>query len=367
MGLGGLEKEFQRAQRDRVMAVALHIKRLPGDHMTRDPLGGGLLHGFAGGFQNFIKERREVGLEFPANPIVLSLNHARDFESVTLDCQRRADSGFNPPVVVIAKHHALLSRLGLSTVEGVKAFRGELVKDHKGRRDIFCIKTIADDGRPLVLFLKRNWKPYKKDGLHSLLRRGKVWSIARQEWENSQVLGAAGLKTAEPVAYGEECGPLWEKFSFLVTEAAPGAQTLEQFLSECRDRRRRQAVFDALAREIRKLHDAGLATPDLFSRHLFVDESAAPPGLCLIDMTRLNRRSSLPTRIRARDLAALNVTAPLRHVTARERVRFLRLYAGRSNKPLAHRIARRVEYLLQRRKFRRFLEGVPEAVRALTP
>lgn len=324
--------------------------------MTRDQLGGRLLYGFAGGFQNFIEERREIGLELPANSIVLSLNHARDFGSVTLDCQRTAASGFNLPVVVIAKHHALINQLGLATVAGVKAFRGDLVKDHRGRRDIFRIQTAAEDGRALVLFLKRNWRPYKKDGLHSLLRRGKVWSIARQEWENSKVLAAAGLKTAELVAYGEECGPLWEKFSFIVTEAAPGAQTLEQFLRECHDRRRRQAVFDALALEVRKLHGAGLATPDLFARHLFIDESAAPPRFCLIDMARLNRRSSLTTRIRARDLAALNVTAPLRHVTVRERLRFLRLYSGSSNKTLAHRIARRAEHLLQRRKFRRFLE-----------
>jgi len=272
-----------------------------------------------------------------------------------------ADPGFNPPVVVIAKHHALLNRLDLSTVDGVKGFQGELVKDHRGRRDIFRIKTTADDGRALVLFLKRNWRPYKKDGLHSLLRRGKVWSIARQEWENSKKLLGAGLKTAELVAYGEDCGPLWERFSFIVTEAAQGTQTLEQFLRECRDSRRRQAVFDALARQVRKLHDAGLATPDLFSRHLFVDESSDPPGFCLIDMARLDHRPSLAPRIRARDLAALNVTAPLREVTTRERVRFLRLYAGRSDKPLAHRIARRVEYLLQRRKFRRFREGTARA------
>jgi heptose I phosphotransferase len=267
----------------------------------------------------------------------------------------------------MAKHQALLDALGLSTVHAVKAFRGELVKDHKGRRDIFRIKATADDGRPLVLFLKRNWRPYKKDGLHSLLRRGKVWSIARQEWENSKLLAAAGLTTAALVAYGEECGPLWERFSFLVTEAAPGAQTLEQFLRECRDRRRRRAVLDALAGEIRKLHDAGLAAPDLFSRHLFVDESTEPPRFCLIDMARLNQRSSLAARLRARDLAALNVTAPLRDVTARERLRFLRLYSGRSNKPLAHRIARRVEHLLQRRKFRRFLEVPPDAGRERGP
>jgi tRNA A-37 threonylcarbamoyl transferase component Bud32 len=261
-------------------------------------------------------------------------------------------------VVVIAKHQALLERLELSTLGGAKAFRGDLVKDHKGRRDIFRIRTMTDDGRALVLFLKRCWKPYKKDGLASVLRRGKVWSISRREWENSRRLAAAGLKTAELVAYGEDCGPLWEKFSFIVTEAASGAQTLEQFLRECPDPARRRLVFDALAREIRTMHDAGLATPDLFTRHVFVDDRAEPPRFCLIDMARLDHAQPLPARLRARDLAALNITAPLRFVSARERFRFLRVYAGRPDKPFLRRIRRRVDYLLQRRKFRRFLEDV---------
>ena len=259
-------------------------------------------------------------------------------------------------MVVVAKHQALLEKLGLSTLAGVKAFRGDVVKDHKGRRDIFRIKASTDDGRALVLFLKRSWSPYKKDGLASLLRRGRVWSISRREWENSKQLAAAGLKTAGLVAYGEECGPLWEKFSFILTEAAAGGQTLEQFLRDCRDRGHRRRVFDALARDIRKMHDAGLASPDLFTRHLFVDDGAEPPQFCLIDMARLDRRWPLPTRLRVRDLAALNITAPLRFVSARERVRFLRRYDERTDKPLVRRIRRRVEYLLQRRKFRRFDE-----------
>jgi len=259
-------------------------------------------------------------------------------------------------VIVVAKHQTLLDKLGLSTLEGVKAFKGDLVKDHKGRRDIFRIKTSTDDGRTLVLFLKRSWRPYKKDGISSLLRRGKVWSTSRQEWENSRLLAAAGLNTAEPVAYGEECGLLWERFSFILTEAAIGAQTMEKFLHECHDRKHRGRVFAALARDIRKMHDAGLATPDLFTRHVFVDDRAERPRFCFIDMARLNRKQPLPTRWRARDLAALNVTAPLRQATARERVCFLRVYAGRLDKPFARQIRRRVEYLLQRRKFRRFLE-----------
>src|SRR5688572_28279417 len=101
-------------------------------------------------------------------------------------------------------------------MDGVKKFKGELIKDHKGQRDIQ--RVTAPDGR--VLFLKRNWRPYKKDGLASLMARGQVWSQSRVEWENSLALQRAGIAVAELVACGEECGLLWEHFSFILTASA---------------------------------------------------------------------------------------------------------------------------------------------------
>lgn len=248
----------------------------------------------------------------------------------------------------------LVERLNLATLAGVKAFTGDLVKDHRGRRDIFRVRTTDDQGREVILFLKRNWKPYKKDGLSSVLKRGSVWSIAREEWENSMNLQQAGLKTCALVAYGEERGPLWEKFSFILTEAATGNRTVQDFLRECRDAELRMKVLDALALEIRKMHAAGLATPDLFTRHIFVDETVETPVFCLIDMARMDSGKSVSIRTRARDLAALHVTAPLRFVSTRERLRFLRVYSGSVNRGLSRLILQRAGHLLERRKFNDF-------------
>ncbi len=253
---------------------------------------------------------------------------------------------------VIAKYHDLLKRLGLDSLEGVRSFQGELIKNHKGRRDI--LRVVSDTGRErLVFFLKRNWQPYKKDGLHSLVTRGEVWSQSRVEWENAQALARAGIGVAEPVACGEDCGLLWEKFSFILTASARGSTTLDDFLRQCRDPAERRRVFNALARQVRKMHDAGLASPDLFARHIFL-ERGSEPQFCLIDMARLDRRKSLTATLRARDLAALHVTAPLRFVTSRERMRFLAAYGdARELKPL---IRERAEHLLKRRKFGEFFE-----------
>lgn len=255
-------------------------------------------------------------------------------------------------MVVIGRHRAVLERLHLGTVAEVKAFSGPLVKNHRGHRDILRIGTTDDEGKPLTLFLKRNWKPYKKDGLISLLRHRCVWSVSRQEWVNSLALEQAGLRTAPLVAYGEECGPVWENFSFILTEAADGRHTVRDFLRDCHDAARRRTVLDALAVEIGKMHAAGLASPDLFTRHLFVDDNTTPPRFCLIDMARLDARRSLSPRQRARDLAALHVTTPLRFATSRERLRFVRIYAGRDARVLLKWIGRRTRRLLERRKFR---------------
>jgi len=253
-------------------------------------------------------------------------------------------------VFVIAKYHEVLRQLGLDSMEGVKKFQGELIKNHKGRRDIQRVTANAN-GQTLVFFLKRNWKPYKKDGLKSLFTRGEVWSQSRTEWENSLALQRAGLGVAEPIAFGGECGLLWENFSFIITAAASGEMTLDQFLRTRGDASERRRVFHSLAKQIRKMHDAGLASPDLFARHIFV-EQGTEPKFCLIDMARLDRRRKLSPKLRARDLAALNATMPLRFVTDAERKTFFTMYG--LDAQTERLMNTRMKRLLERRKFADF-------------
>ena len=259
-------------------------------------------------------------------------------------------------MIHLARHQTVLQRLGLSTLEQVRAFQGETIKAHReGRRDILRIQTCDETGAPLVLYLKRTWCAYKKDGLRTLLRHGRVWSVSREEWENSLRLHQAGLKTAPLVAYGEDCGWWHEHFSFLITESVEGEGTLEQFLQECRDPGRRQLVLDALARDIRRMHQAGLAMPDLFTWHIYLELAGDQPVFYFIDMARLDRRAGSSLSGRIRDLAALNVTAPLRLVSTRERFRFLRVYDGKIDRKLLRGISARMEQLLHRRKYAGFM------------
>jgi hypothetical protein len=251
----------------------------------------------------------------------------------------------------IAKYHDLLRQLGLDTIEGVKNFKGKMVKRRSGKRDIQQITLPNNHGPGIVLYLKRNWQPHKKDGLHSLVTRGEVWSQCRVEWENSLALQRNSIAIAEPVACGDECSPFWEKFSFILTEAAHGEMTLYDFIQTCPDSHERRRVLEALALWVRKFHDAGFASPDLFSRHIFLERGQAPK-FCLIDMARLDQKEYIPSKLRARDLAALNISAPMRFLAARARLQFLKIYGG--DDELQRAIVKRTAYLLARKKFRDF-------------
>jgi tRNA A-37 threonylcarbamoyl transferase component Bud32 len=256
--------------------------------------------------------------------------------------------------VFTSRDNPLISRLGLTTLEAVRTYvPTHLVKNHRGHRDILRIDTATPDGQPLTLFLKRVWRSAKKDGLKTLLRFGRVHSVCRVEWDNCDALNRAGIPTSPLVAFGEENGLLWERFSFILTAAAPG-QPLEDFLRDTplSSPLRRQTLA-ALAAFVRRLHHAGLFSPDLFTRHIFVANPGPNPTFTLIDMARLDRASPGSARLCARDLAALNITAPLSKVTRTERLRFLMAYDP-AGAILVPRIRRRVNYLLKRRKYQPF-------------
>jgi len=257
-------------------------------------------------------------------------------------------------VVVIDQYEPVLRRLGLVTLDQVRAFQGSLVKNHRGRRDILRIDTTTEKGDPLVLFLKRILKPYRKDGLASLLSSGRVRSQSRQEWDNSRILLKYDIPVARPVAYGESCGLLWEHFSYLITEAATGSVTLDTFLRSCPDTATRQVVLSEMARLVRRLHDAGLASPDLLGRHVFLNLQTATHGFCLIDMARLDQFQRTPLRLRARDLASLHVSIPKASASTEERDTFLTQYCGEdfSTTRILPLIRHRTRHLLSQRRHR---------------
>jgi hypothetical protein len=267
--------------------------------------------------------------------------------------------------MIVEMHHERLRELGLDSMRGVMDFRGgEVVARHADRRDVTRIESTssAGEGGTKVLFLKRVRLPYRRNGIKSLLTSGRVRSLSRIEWDNMAALRDAGFGVADLVAWGEECGPLWERFSFILTGDAGenGARPdLRKYLERNPPRAQRRQVLSTLARWVRRLHDVGWSYPDLFSRHIFVGLSGDAPDYRLIDVARLERSRRTSDKLRARDLAALNASLPMRVVSKAERVRFLHDYSDENDvRPLMKLIELRMRTLLKRSKFRGFADKV---------
>src|SRR4051794_4316281 len=103
----------------------------------------------------------------------------------------------SPTMFVVARYQQQLADLGLTTLDAIKHCEGEPVTRHDVRRDV--IRLTVGGGDPVVFYLKRNWHSLLKDGLISILKRGRVYSASRIEWENSEAVAKAGLPTAELV------------------------------------------------------------------------------------------------------------------------------------------------------------------------
>lgn len=73
-------------------------------------------------------------------------------------------------MILIERHHALLEKVGLSTLDGVRSFQGEIIERIPGKRDVQRFRVKAESGRELVFYLKRHWRSDRKDALLSLLK-----------------------------------------------------------------------------------------------------------------------------------------------------------------------------------------------------
>ena len=249
----------------------------------------------------------------------------------TLSLHKRVASSRPRTRVIVKRHAAILAVLGIDQFRGAWRFAGgSLVKRHGDLREIRRI-TIDDcrgpDGRPLTLFLKRNYKTHSRYA-YSLVTSARRRSIAEAEWRNMLRLQATGVRVCSPVAVGSAFGLLGERGSYLITEAAPG-DPLDEIAEQPIDPRRRRRIGAAVAKMFRDMHAGGVCVPGAYARHLFVyeDPTSDVVQVTQIDIDRLRR----PRRDRsgcARDLASLHISIPQRLASGRERLRFLRCYHG---------------------------------------
>lgn len=203
---------------------------------------------------------------------------------------------------------------GLDSVDGAFACEGgeDLNKPGLGHRRRTRLELPDGQGGVHVLYLKR----YGRQGVSAALRRwwthGRRWSAARAEFENIRRARQAGVATMREVVCDEDRCPLGAMRSFVIVTSVPG-EALERCFDAYlagHDAAAVAALTARLAGMIRSLHRAGYVHRDLYAAHVFLDESAAPGELYLIDLARMFSPRLRKLRWFVKDLAQLKYSMP---------------------------------------------------------
>lgn len=239
---------------------------------------------------------------------------------------------------------------------------GDVVR-RVGTRETRRISFDTPDG-PVTFYLKRHGRPRWRDRIMPWLHGARPIHGARNEWEAIRRFIAAGLPTMTPVAFGAAEGR-----SLLMTQALPAFCDLLEFVggrepgsslgkrdlsAEGRDGTGPASAVGFSRRELlnrvvditRRMHAAGLHHQDFYLNHLLLCDADGQPDIRVIDLGRVQWRSQLALRWIIKDLAQLNFSAG--RVSTRDRLRFLRLYLGRSFRPEDRALVQRIVRKSQR-------------------
>lgn len=163
---------------------------------------------------------------------------------------------------------------------------------------------------------------------------------ASNEWQAIQRLEELGLDTMSVVAYGRRgLNPATQE-SFIVTRELENTISLEDYCADWQSNppafRVKKALIEKIAVMSRRLHLAGICHRDFYlcHFHLLKESEAEPqseePKLFLIDLHRALVRKHLGKRWIVKDIAGLYFSSMEIGLTARDRLRFVRIYGGGS-------------------------------------
>ena len=200
-------------------------------------------------------------------------------------------------------------------------------------------------------FLKAHYGVGWKEIFKNLTQLKLPVTGARNEWLAIQRLEQLGVATMKLVARGERgCNPATRQ-SFVVTEALEDTQSLEDFCGAWEQHppvtraaiRLKRELIRRIATVSRIMHSNGINHRDYYICHFLLDVSAAvltvPPEslrLSLIDLHRVQLRSSTPERWIVKDVGGLYFSSMRIGLTRRDVYRFMQVYR---DKPLRATLA----------------------------
>ena len=235
------------------------------------------------------------------------------------------------------------SKSGLTSIEEVFSFNAaeNLTKSNLAQFRTRLQFAINSPQRPssTTVFMKRYDRPPVFVQLRNWLSQHKRRSCAFCELEAVSKLTAAGINTPKVISYGEQWGTLFETRSFIITEKIPEAESLERKLPDCFDKPatienlklrkeslglRRNFIVQSAA-FINKFHETNYRHRDLYLSHIFYSDNGE---FYLIDLARVFRPLVLCRRFQIKDIAQVYYSAPGKHFSKTDRMRFYTAYIG---------------------------------------
>lgn len=192
---------------------------------------------------------------------------------------------------------------------------------------------------------------------------------AMNEWHGAHHLQRLGIDTLTIAGYGTESDmsrplehlwqhppersatpwdlPWWKgnparRRSFIITDEISDTQSLEEFCSSWKHQPPRQKheirykrwLIQSLARIARRLHNSGANHRDFYLVHFLLQPGSLggklhpdASRLFVIDLHRMQLRPQTPKRWKIKDVAGLHYSSMDLGLTARDRLRFIRLYS----------------------------------------
>lgn len=208
---------------------------------------------------------------------------------------------------------------------------------------------------PLVVYLKRHYRLPRWHGILAALWPSANWSPGWQEHVHLQIAERLGVPVPRVVAAAEYIRPGGQLQSMLAVEELSGMIPLHEAIPLAARRlapadfaKWKRGLIAEMVRLTRLLHDDAWFHKDLYLCHFYIPDADTirPPidwigRVHMIDFHRLARHPITRTWWTAKDLGQLLYSSDVDGVSARDRVRFWKLYSGRKTpiRSLVRRIA----------------------------
>ncbi len=223
---------------------------------------------------------------------------------------------------------------GKDVFSEVQQLTGRVVRDKEGRQTM----RVELDGKVYYRKLHTGvgWFEIFKN-----LFQGRLPIIgASNEWLAINRLHTLGVDTLTPVAYGSRGLNPATRLSFLMSKELTGTISLARFSEHWLETppsfALKKALIEKVAAITRTIHRNGINHRDLYICHFLLDisrgeESLRPENirLFLVDLHRAQMRARVPERWLVKDLGSIDYSSLKIGLTARDRLRFLRVYHDR--------------------------------------